>query len=59
MDFLGERIGEGAFGSVEVVEIKGKIYAGKQYRKDGNFSEEMFIREFQIVQGLQHQHIVQ
>ena len=59
MDFLGERIGEGAFGSVEVVEIKGKIYAGKQYRKDGNFSEEMFIREFQIMQGLQNEHIVQ
>ena len=59
MKFLGERIGEGAFGSVEVIEVKGKIYAGKQYRKDGNFSEEMFIREFQIMQRLQHEHIVQ
>ena len=57
--FLGERIGEGAFGFVEVIEVKGKICAGKQYRKDGNFSEEMFIREFQILQSLQHENIVQ
>lgn len=57
--YLGEKIGEGAFGSVEMVEVSGKIYAGKQYRKDCNFSEEMFIREFQIMQSLQHDHIVQ
>ena len=42
-----------------MIEVKGKIYAGKQYRKDGNFSEEMFIKEFQIMQRLQHEHIVQ
>ena len=42
-----------------MIEVKGKIYAGKQYRKDGNFSEEMFIREFQILQSLQHENIVQ
>lgn len=57
--FQGVKIGEGAFGSVEVIEVKGKICAGKQYRKDGNFSEEMFIKEFQIMQRLQHEHIVQ
>lgn len=56
--FLGEVIGEGAFGFVEKVEIKGKICAGKQYRKDCNFSEEMFIKEFQIMRGLKHDHIV-
>ena len=59
MKFLGVKIGEGAFGSVEEIEVKGKICAGKQYRKDGNFSEEMFIKEFQIMQKLQHEHIVQ
>ena len=59
MKFLGVKIGEGAFGSVEVIEVKGKICAGKQYRKDSSFSEEMFIKEFQIMQRLQHEHIVQ
>ena len=59
MKFLGKRIGEGAFGSVEMVEVRGKIYAGKQYRKDCNFREEMFIREFQIMQRLKHDHIVE
>ena len=56
--FLGEKIGEGSFGFVEVVAVKGKIYAGKQYRKDHNFTLQTFIREFQIMQNLKHDHIV-
>ena len=56
---MGKRIGEGAFGFVEMVEVGEKIYAGKQYRKDRSFKEEMFIREFQIMERLKHHHIVQ
>ena len=56
--FLGERIGEGAFGIVEKVEVKGKIYAGKWFKQDRNFSKITFIREFQIMQALKHDHIV-
>ena len=56
--FLGKRIGVGAFGYVEVVEVRGKKYAGKRFRDDCNFNEKMFIREFQIMQGLKHDHIV-
>ena len=57
--FLGKRIGEGAFGFVEMVEVRGKIYAGKQYRKDHHFSEKKFISEFHILQRLKHDHIVE
>ena len=57
--FLGERIGEGTFGFVEIVDIGGKIFAGKQYRKECSFSVEMFIREFQIIQRLKHDNIVE
>ena len=56
--FIGKRIGVGAFGYVEVVEVRGKKYAGKRFRDDCNFNEKMFIREFQIMQALKHDHIV-
>ena len=56
--FLGEKIGEGSFGFVEVVAVKGKIYAGKQYRQDHNFTLQTFMREFQIMKNLKHDHIV-
>jgi len=52
------KIGEGAFGYVEQVEIKGKIYAGKRFRADRSFDEKRFCREFEILQGLSHRHIV-
>ena len=57
--FLGEKLGEGTFGFVEVVEIRGKICAGKHYRIDHNFSMKMFIREFEIMQNLAQKHIVE
>ena len=50
------KIGEGAFGYVEQVEIKGKIYAGKRFRADRSFDEKRFCREFEILQGLSHRH---
>ena len=53
-----KNIGEGSFGFVKVVAVKGKIYAGKQYRKYHNFTLQTFIREFQIMQKLKHDHIV-
>ena len=56
--FLGKRIGEGAFGYVEEVEVKGKIYAGKQFKDDCNLNKKTFLGEFQIMQTLQHDHIV-
>jgi len=56
---IREKIGEGAFGYVEKVEIKGKIYAGKRFRADRTFDEKIFCREFQILQALTHDHIVQ
>ena len=56
--FLGKRIGVGAFGIVEAVEVKGKICAGKHFRDDSNFKEKTFIREFHIMQALKHDHIV-
>ena len=49
-------MGAGAFGFVEKVEVKGKIYAGKQFRND--IDEKTFIKEFQIMQALKHEHIV-
>ena len=49
-------MGVGAFGFVETVEVKGKIYAGKQFRND--IDEKTFIKEFQIMQALKHEHIV-
>ena len=56
--FLGKRIGEGAFGYVEEVEVKGKIYAGKHFKDDRNLNKKTFFGEFQILQALQHDHIV-
>ena len=56
--FLGKRIGEGAFGYVEEVKVKGKIYAGKQFKDDRNLNKKTFLGEFQIMQTLQHDHIV-
>ena len=55
---MGKRIGVGAFGFVEAVEVKGKICAAKHFRDDSNFKEKTFIREFQIMQALKHDHIV-
>ena len=53
------KIGEGAFGYVERVEIKGgKICAGKRFRADRFFAEKRFCREFEILQGLRHDYIV-
>ena len=56
--FLGKRIGVGAFGIVEAVEIKGKICAAKYFRDNSNFNTKTFFREFQIMQALKHDHIV-
>ena len=56
--FIGKRIGVGAFGFVEAVEVKGKICAAKHFRDDSNFNKKTFIREFQIMQALKHDHIV-
>ena len=56
--FLGKRIGVGAFSFVEAVEVKGKICAAKHFRDDSNFKDKTFIREFQIMQALKHDHIV-
>ena len=56
--FLGNRIGEGVFGYVEEVKVKGKICAGKQFRHDRNLNMKKFFEEFQIMQVLQHDHIV-
>lgn len=56
--FMGKRIGVGAFGFVEAVEVKGKICAAKHFRDDSNFKEKTFIREFHIMQALKHDHIV-
>lgn len=53
-----EKIGEGAFSIVNKVEVKGKIYAGKRFRTDRSFDEKRFFREFQIMQKLEHDHIV-
>ena len=58
--FVGERIGEGAFGFVEVVEVNGKFRAGKQYhRNESTFSLKKFLKEFQMMQTLKHDHIVE
>ena len=51
-------MGAGAFGFVEAVEVKGRIYAGKHFRNDCNFNKKTFIREFQIMQALKHDNIV-
>ena len=51
-------MGVGAFGFVEAVEVKGKICAAKHFRDDSNFNKKTFIREFQIMQALKHDHIV-
>ena len=60
MKFLGEKIGEGAFGFVEAVEVKGKFCAGKQYyRNESTFSVKKFLKEFQMMQTLKHDHIVE
>ena len=56
--FLGKKIGEGAFGIVEKVKINGKICAAKRFRHDSNFEEKRFLREFQLMQALKHDHIV-
>ena len=53
-----QKIGEGAFGYVERIEMNGKIYAGKRFRADRSFNEKKFHREFKILQGLSHRHIV-
>ena len=57
LKFLEERIGVGAFSFVEAVEVSGKIYAGKRFRDDSDFNGKTFIREFQIMQALKHDHI--
>lgn len=49
-------MGGGAFGFVEAVEVKGKIYAAKQFRNE--IDKKTFIREFQIMQAVKHEHIV-
>ena len=40
------------------MEVKGKIYAGKQFKDDRNCNKKTFLVEFQILQALQHDHIV-
>jgi len=54
-----KKIGEGAFGYVDKVEIGGKIYAGKRFRADRYYDEKRFCREFKILEGLSHPHIVE
>ena len=56
--YLGEKIGEGAFGFVEKVKVSGKICAGKHFKDDRNYNEKIFLKEFKLVQQLKHDHIV-
>ena len=58
-------LGIGAYGSVEEVEIKGTIHAGKKFRHDlltilqeEKFGE-MFTKEYICIRQLRHKHIVQ
>ena len=56
--FVERRIGEGAFGYVEEVEVKGKTFAAKEFKVDRNLNMKTFFEGFQIMQALKHDHIV-
>jgi serine/threonine protein kinase len=56
-------LGQGAYGSVIEVEVKGEIYAGKKLRADACSKDpvkfrKQFYTEYQVLDKLEHDHIV-